>query len=148
MRRICGLSLGAMVATRFALDYPDRTASLTLSGGQVRPPRVLMGIQNAIMRVLPERAVAPPGMSKRTLLAVLTAVGATDFREDLSRISAPTLVMCESKDRPKLPAARQLAAAIPNAELQIVPGAGHEWNTQLPEEFSARLNRFLTRVNA
>lgn len=144
---LCGLSLGAMVATRFAIDYPERTASLTLSGGQVRPPRALMGLQNAIMRVLPARMVTPPGMSKRVLLTILNAVGKVDFQSELPRITAPTLVMCGSRDRPNLPAARQLATAIPDAELQIVPEAGHEWNTQMPEEFSARLNKFLVRVD-
>ncbi|MFF2267420.1 alpha/beta fold hydrolase [Cellulosimicrobium cellulans] len=144
---LCGLSLGAMVATRFVLDYPERTASLTLSGGQVRPPSTLMGIQSAVMRILPERLIAPPGMSKQVLLGVLSAVSKIDFRSELRRITAPTLVMCGSRDRPNLSAARQLAAAIPGAELHIVPGAGHEWNTQLPGEFSARLNGFLAKLD-
>lgn len=143
---LCGLSLGAMVATRFAIDYPDRTASLVLSGGQVHPNPILMQAQQAIMRVLPARLVAPKGMSKHTLLTVLNVIAKVDFRPELSRISAPTLVLCGARDRPNLPAARELAAAIPGAELQIVPGAGHEWNTQLPEEFSRRLNNFISEV--
>lgn len=81
-----------------------------------------MGLQNAIMRMLPERLVAPAGMSKRTMLDIVTSVGDTDFTADLPRIAAPTLVMCGSKDRPNLPAARQLANAIPHADLQIVHG--------------------------
>nr|WP_243752446.1 alpha/beta fold hydrolase [Leucobacter weissii] len=143
---LCGLSLGAMVATRFAIDYPERTASLTLSGAQARPPRILLGIQTAVLRVLPARLATPPGMSKRGLRAVLRAVGAVDLRAELPLITAPTLVMCGSRDHPNLPAARELAAAIPDAKLQIVPGARHEWNTQMPEVFSARLNQFLFRV--
>ena len=34
---LCGLSLGAMIATRFAIDHPQRVASLILSGSQVHP---------------------------------------------------------------------------------------------------------------
>lgn len=143
---LCGLSLGAMVATRFAIDYPDRTASLFLSGGQVHPNRALMSVQNTILRVLPARLVAPVGMSKKTMLGVLGQVAAVDFRRDLPRIAAPALVMCGSRDKANLPAARELAAGIPGAELQVVPGAGHEWNTDLPDEFSTRLNAFLTRT--
>lgn len=139
---LCGLSLGAMVATRFALDYPERVASLVLSGSQVHPNPVLMGVQNAIMRVLPARMVTAPGMSKKTLLGVLDTMRTVDFRGELSRIAAPTLVLCGSKDRPNLTAARQLAAGIPGAQLQVVPGAGHEWNTQMPDEFSVRLRAF------
>ena len=131
-----------MVTTRFAIDYPDRVTSLVLAGSQVRPSPALMKVQNAIMRLLPTRVVAQPGMSKQRMLAVLRAVGETDFRGELARINVPTLVFCGEKDRANIPAARELAAGISGAELQIVPGAGHEWNVQQPKEFSRRLNRF------
>lgn len=101
-----------------------------------------MRIQDAVMRVLPARLVAPPGMAKARMRAVLLQLAATDLRPDLARISAPTLVLCGGRDRPNLSAAQLLAAEIPGAELQVVPGAGHEWNTQLPEEFSARIGAF------
>lgn len=139
---LCGLSLGGMVATRFAIDYPERVASLVLSGSQVHPNPALMKVQNTIMRLLPSRLVAQPGMSKQRMLAVLRTVGQTDFRAELSQISAPTLVLCGLKDRPNIPAARELAAGIAGAELQLVPDAGHEWNVQRAEDFSVRLNAF------
>lgn len=142
---LCGLSLGGMVATRFALDYPARIASLVLSGSQVRPNPTLMRVQNTIMRLLPERIVAPPGMTKHDMFSVLRSVAATDFRAELPQIAVPTLVLCGMKDRANLPAARELADRIEGAELQLVPGAGHEWNVQLPAEFSARLTAFYTR---
>ncbi len=142
---LCGLSLGGMVATRFALDYPDRIASLVLSGSQVRPNPTLMRVQNRIMRLLPERFVAPPGLTKHDVIAILRGVAATDFRAELTRIAVPTLVLCGTKDRPNLPAAREFAALIEGAELQLVPGAGHEWNVQLPAEFNARLTAFYAR---
>ncbi|WFP16570.1 alpha/beta fold hydrolase [Citricoccus muralis] len=139
---LCGLSLGGMVATRFAIDYPERIASLVLSGSQVHPNPTLMKVQNAVMRVLPARLVAQPGLSKQQMLAVLRAVGETDFRAELSRIAAPTLVLCGLRDRPNLPAARELAGGIAASELQLVPGAGHEWNLHQPEEFNRRLRAF------
>ena len=139
---LCGQSLGGMVATRFAIDYPERVSSLVLSGSQVHPNPVLMLVQNAIMRLLPERLVAPPWLSKQRMLAVLRAVGRADFRDELAQITAPTLVLCGLKDRPNLAAARELAAGIIGAKLQLVPGAGHEWNMHQAEEFSTRLNAF------
>lgn len=142
---LCGLSLGAMIATRIAIDHPQQVASLVLSGSQVHPNSVLMKLQNAIIRVLPSRIAAPEGMSKETMLAVLRDIATADFRPELPKITAPTLVLCGAKDRPNLAAARELAEAIPAAELHIVPNAGHEWNSQLPREFSARLNAFLQR---
>jgi pimeloyl-ACP methyl ester carboxylesterase len=82
------------------------------------------------------------GMSKQKMLQILRDVAAIDFRHELPAITAPTLVLCGGRDRPNLPAARKLADAIPGADLQVVPGAGHEWNTQLPDEFATRLNDF------
>lgn len=140
---ICGLSLGAMVAVQVAIGYPDRVASLMLAGGQVHPPRALMAIQSAVMRILPARLVAPDGTSKQRVLATLAEVARVDFRPDLARITAPTLVLCGSKDAANLPAARALAAGIPNARLSVIDGGGHELNTHKPREFSTEVVSFL-----
>ena len=48
---VCGLSLGAMIALQLALDHPTRVRSLALAAGQVKPPRVLMAAQSAVMRL-------------------------------------------------------------------------------------------------
>jgi pimeloyl-ACP methyl ester carboxylesterase len=140
---IVGLSLGAVVATRLAARHPERVASLTLSGGQVRPNRAIMRVQSLVLRVLPERLASAPGAGKGRMLEVLSVVTAMDLRPDLARITAPTLVLCGGRDRPNLGAARQLASGIDGAELRIVPGAGHEWNLRQPERFAAELERFL-----
>lgn len=139
---VCGLSLGAIVALRIALDHPDRVASLVLSGGQVHPPRVLMALQSAIIRILPAPLVVPEGMTRARFLGVLDAAGRADFRADLTAITVPTLVLCGSRDRPNLPAARALAAGIPGARLRVLIGGGHELNTDMPEAFSAELAAF------
>ena len=143
---VCGLSLGAMVATRFAIDYPERCASLVLSGGQDRPSPALMRLQNAVFGLMPERMAAPPGMTKAGMLSVLREVSRIDFRPELAVITARTLVLCGARDRANLPAARRLAAAIPDAELRIVPGAGHEANTRAPEAFNRELETFYAGI--
>lgn len=102
-----------------------------------------MTVQSVIMRLLPAGVVSQPGMSKWRMLAVLRALGHTDVRGELAQITAPTLVLCGLNDRPNVPAARALASGINGAELQLVPGAGHEWNVHRPDEFSARLTAFL-----
>ncbi|MDF1489073.1 alpha/beta fold hydrolase [Tessaracoccus caeni] len=140
---LCGLSLGAMIAFRAAVDHPERVLTLTLAAGQVKPPRTLMAIQHAIMRVLPEKVVSTGGASKAQMLAVLDAVARVDFTGELPEVAAPTLVLCGSKDRPNLPAARRFAKGIRDAELVILDGAGHQSNTENPAAFSAALNAFL-----
>lgn len=142
----CGLSLGAMVALEVAIDHPDRVTSLVLSGGQVRPSRALMSVQSLVMRALPPRLVAPDGTSKHRVLDVLREVRHMDLTDRLATVEAPTLVLCGSRDRANLPAARTLAAGISNAELRIMPGGGHELNTETPREFTTALAAFLTSV--
>ena len=140
---ICGLSLGAMVAIYVAVEYPERVASLVLSGGQVHPPRAIMALQSAAMRVLPARVVAPDGTSKRRVLTVLAEVARVDFRPHLAGIGTPTLVLCGSRDFPNLLAAKALAAGIPNAQLHVIEGGGHEFNSDRPTQFSAAVAAFL-----
>ncbi len=140
---VCGLSLGAIIALQLALDHPERVRSLTLAAGQVKPPRVLMAIQSAVMRVLPSSVFEKQGAAKEVMLPVLQAVGRVDFSARLASVSVPTLVLCGSKDRPNLPAARQLAQGIRDAQLHIIPGAGHQSHAQAPHEFSRALGAFL-----
>lgn len=134
-----------MIAFRIAVDRPERVHSLTLAAGQVKPPRLLMTLQRAIMRMLPARVVAPQGVSKAYMLAVVDAVAAVDLTGELASVAAPTLVLCGSRDRANLPAARRLASGIPEAELHIIDGAGHQSNVQAPERFSAIFYEFLRR---
>lgn len=142
---LCGLSLGAMLAFRITADHPDRVISLTMAAGQFKPPRIPMAVQSAIMRILPEKLVSSGNTTKAQMLDILHAVARTDFSDELSTIDTATLVLCGSKDRANLPAARQLAAGIPDATLQIIDGAGHRSNVQAPSQFSAVLNEFLVR---
>lgn len=53
--------------------------------------------------------------------------------------------MCGEKDRANLRAARWAADVIPDATLTVVPGAGHQWNDQLPEVFNDALVTFIER---
>ena len=144
---LCGLSLGAMVATQLALDHPDRVASLVLSGSQVRPNPVLMAVQRNVIRLLPEQVAAGMGLTKSDWLAVLRSISRVDTVPRLREIHVPTLVLRGSRDVANLPAARRLADGVPGARLQVVPGAGHPWNEQDPERFSATLSAFYGQLD-
>jgi 3-oxoadipate enol-lactonase len=144
---VCGLSLGAMTATQVALDFPERVASLVLSGSQVRPHPALMAIQRTMVRMLPERTAQGMAMTKAQWLGALQVVADANFRGRLASITAPTLVLCGGRDVANIPAAREIAAAAPNAELRIVPRAGHLWNQQLPDLFSRTIGDFYTRLS-
>ena len=139
------MSLGAIIALQLATAYPERVSSLTLAAAQVRAPRKLMAVQRFIMRLLPEKLVAPPGLNKADMLHVLDTISDIDFTSDVARISVPTLIVCGAKDRVNLPASRKLAQQIPGARLEITNDAGHQCHIQQPEKFAAVLHGFLTK---
>ena len=131
---VCGLSLGAMVATRLAADHPERVRRLVLIAGQVRPPRALMRVQSAALRLVPRSRFADSGVSKERLLRTLDTFRDMDLTDALPRITAPTLVLVGSRDKVNLPAARALADGIAGASLRLVDGAGHAVNEDAPAE--------------
>jgi pimeloyl-ACP methyl ester carboxylesterase len=69
-----------------------------------------------------------------------------DMHSQLGRISSPTLVIQGLEDEHATPQhARDIAAAIPNAELWLVPGARHMLPQDSPKEFNERTISFLAR---
>ena len=51
--RICGLSLGALLALDFAIRHGNRVASLVLIGAQYKVPTFLINFQNILFRCMP-----------------------------------------------------------------------------------------------
>lgn len=164
---ICGLSLGAMVAMQLVLSMPELVASLTLSAGQVQPNPAIMALERLILMVVPERSLLRDTYEqfarldssladaaredvrqtgKAGLIAAIREAGAVRFRRRLMEIHAPALVLCGAKDRANVGAARELARRLPHAELRIVPGVGHVWNLEKPQEFTQTLIGFVERV--
>ncbi len=161
---VCGLSLGAMVGLALAIGYPTTVESLVVSGAQVRPHRLLVAMQIAVMHLVPAgRLVSsmapsiPAGRpetadaaradlvytGKRRLLDAIRVAGSVDLRPALPLIERPTLVLCGTRDRFNLGAARSIAASVPNSTLKIVSGVGHVWNLEAPERFNETLDGFL-----
>lgn len=136
---VVGLSLGAVMGLDLAIRHPHMVRSLFLSAPQARPPKVLMRIQSVLMRVLPERLVCPPQISKQQLLEILRQISAIDFEAELGNITVPTTIACGVKDRANLPAARTISQQIPPARLIVVPDAGHQWHQSMPTEFAHEL---------
>ncbi len=62
--------------------------------------------------------------------------------DQLSAISLPTLVIAGALDVKYCAIAREMAAALPHAQLAIVPGAGHAVHFERPAEFDALVTAF------
>jgi non-heme chloroperoxidase len=82
---------------------------------------------------------------QRAAVKCMEAFGTTDFRDDLTRITVPTLVLHGEGDQtvPFAGSGRRTHAAIPHSELVVVPDAPHGFNVSHAAEFNAALLRFL-----
>ena len=138
--RICGLSLGALLAIDFAIRHEEKVDSLVLIGAQYKVPSLLIDFQNLIFRCMPNKDFESMGLSKSNTIKLAHSMRALDFTAQLSGILCPVNILCGEKDSANLKASKKLNEILPKATLQIVPGAGHEINKDAPEAIAAILN--------
>lgn len=63
---------------------------------------------------------------------------------EIGRIAAPTLIVAGEEDHPvPLHHQQAVAAAIPGAQIEVVPVTGHAVMNERPDWFNAQLARFL-----
>jgi 3-oxoadipate enol-lactonase len=128
---LCGLSLGALIALRAALDEPQRVRRLVLCAGFSSLPLPLRALQAVLGAVAPSaRAVFREGRR-------------FDVTHELDRITMPTLVLCGERDWANRRLSKALAERITTAELRVIPGAGHVANVDAPAAFNDALRSFL-----
>jgi pimeloyl-ACP methyl ester carboxylesterase len=100
---LCGLSLGALIALRAALDEPQRVRRLVLCAGFSSLSLPLRAIQAVLGAVAPSaRAVFREGRR-------------FDVTQALDRITMPTLVLCGERDWANRRLSRTLAESIATA---------------------------------
>ena len=80
-------------------------------------------------------------------LGCMKSFGTTDFRDDLRKVTVPTLVIHGDADGivPLEGSGARTHAAIPGSELVVVPGAPHGFNVSHSEEFNSALIKFLAK---
>ena len=84
---------------------------------------------------------------QRAALGCMEAFGTTDFREDLPKITVPTLVIHGDSDGivPLDGSGARTHAAVAGSELVVVRDAPHGLNTSHADEFNAALLAFLAK---
>ena len=140
---LVGVSLGAMVALDAALRSPETVSHLVLAAGQVNPPRSVMRMQRLVFSMVPAKRLASMGVEKKRFLQALDQAATIDYRSRLGLVTARTLVIVGADDKANLTAARDLAAGIPGARLEVIPGVGHQPNVEDPAAFNALVWPFL-----
>jgi non-heme chloroperoxidase len=82
---------------------------------------------------------------KLPALACLSTFGSTDLREDLDKVSVPTLVMHGDADLlvPFAGSGKRTHEALPGSALHVIAGGPHGINVSHADEFNAALLEFL-----
>jgi pimeloyl-ACP methyl ester carboxylesterase len=169
---LAGMSQGGFLSMRAALTAPDRVKGLVLIDTQAgtEDPAKLEGYDQLIeawvapggppqevidtvsgLIIGPGYEDTPAwhakwrevgGTQMRQIYATLTS--RDEIWDRLDDIGHRTLVIHGSDDAAiELDIGRRLADALPNAELVVVPGAGHAANMTHPEQVNPEIRRFL-----
>jgi 3-oxoadipate enol-lactonase len=172
---LCGLSVGGLIAQKFALTYPGRVRALVLcdtgarigtveswnqrieivrSGGveSFVAPSMERWFSAAFRR---DRAAEMRGyanmlrqISVKGYLGVCAALRDADLTQAVSAIRKPTLVLCGDRDIATPPEmGRALADAIPGAKFSLIPDAAHLACIEQPEAMGKMLMEFFKEAN-
>lgn len=157
---LCGFSDGAIVAMMVAGDNPDRLQSLTLISGQA----ILDEQTMETTRQLSPASDLPDGFQQALArshgphwegmvddyVASAERIYQTEPRivgDRLESITCPTLIVQgEDDDWAGVRHARMIRDSIRGAELDVLPGVGHEAHREDPEAFNSRLQGFLASL--
>ena len=175
---LCGLSMGGYVALEVLRLAPERVLAAALMATSHRadtPEQTAMRHQliatargegiEPVARLLCERLVAPETTSatlRERIISMATAIGVEGFvrqqqaiidRPDqsdrLSTIKVPVTVVAGEADAIIPPErAREMAAAIPGARLEMLPATGHMVTMERPDPTSEILRRSLAMAAA
>jgi 3-oxoadipate enol-lactonase len=172
---LIGLSQGGMIAMSLAAEMPERVAALGLLAtaahfsddawkGMEERGKIAreMGTQAAAEQTA--KSLFSPGFAaahsslvkdfvENRVAASAAALGAAmqslrgfDVRHHLSRLRCPVLVMHGTADKViPISSAEEIKAAIPQAELVRLDGAGHMLPVERPDDVEMGLARFLDR---
>jgi 3-oxoadipate enol-lactonase len=146
---LCGLSLGGIVAVRLSALVPSRVAGLILTGTPVAPARDFPAALR-MYRHLPGPLLRTFSdvRGRREWLQMISELRSADLRGYLPRITARTLVICGSRDRRGLPAARELAGGIAGGRLWIAPYQAHSWPKASPRLFGEVVTGFVAAAGS
>jgi non-heme chloroperoxidase len=167
---LAGHSLGSLVASRVAIDHPERLAGLVLGGAFGHPlsanpaleeVEAFTALEDPVPREVPyefqsstlTRAL-PNGMldgfvdesmkvPAHVWRGVFSNVARVDLSGELGAITAPTLIVQGDADVYVSQAdSDMLLDAIPGSRLIVYEGAGHAFHWEQPQRFAADLAEF------
>lgn len=145
---ILGFSDGANIAMKFAIKYPNKVRALILNGGNLNPEGVKRTIQIPIeigYKIAKRFASKSPNAKKNAEMLGLMVNEPNIRRNELSKITAPTLVICGKNDMIKESHTKKIAENIPDAKLSIIKG-NHFIANKRYVTFNKEVEKFLQTI--
>ena len=105
-------------------------------------PKALLKFQNVIFKFMPNSTFKKIGFNKQDFITLTNSMAELNFRDDLSKVVCPALILCGEKDKANRKPAERLAEIFQNAELRLVEKSGHEVNVDAPESLAAIINEY------
>lgn len=139
---LCGLSLGAVLALNYAIDFPQKVNSLVLIAPQYDMPKFLLKVQNVLFKFMPESQFKDIGLKKNDFITLTNSMADMDFTDNLDKVTCPALVLCGEKDNVNKKAAIKLSEKLPNAKFIIIKNSGHEVNIDNPQGMAKAMEDF------
>lgn len=100
-----------------ALNNPQKVKSFMLIAPQYKMPKLLLGIQNIVFRILPQAAFGSMGFSKKDIIALATSMKKIDFTSLLNEVACPAFIICGQKDRANQNAAKNIGKYYSKCEI-------------------------------
>lgn len=145
---LVGLSLGAMLALDMAQFELNNLKGIVVSGGQYKlKGNLAFYMQYLLFACTPARVFEKHGVDKQALKAFYDKLSQFDLTKVLRELNLPVQIFCGQKDKANLPAAKAMHKLMAHSQLALIPQGGHTLNTECPEEFADRVERFLTSVS-
>ena len=168
---LVGHSMGSAIVLSAALKHPKRVLGLGLvgSGAKLRVAKALLELASnpasflSVVKMVTEYSYSASTAQRlkelgaQRMAEVRPSVLAGDFlacdsfdvMDQVTKIKAPTLIVCGQDDRmTPLNRSEYLRDRIQGAELQVIEQAGHMVMLESPDEVAAALEKFLDRIPA
>lgn len=145
---ILGFSDGANIAMKFAIKHSNMVKALILNGGNLNSKGVKRTTQIPIemgYRIANRFASKSPDAKRNAEMLGLMVNEPNISPAELSKITAPTLVICGKRDMIKESHTKEIAANIPNAKLSIIKG-NHFIANKRAAAFNKEVETFLKEI--
>ena len=139
-----GVSLGAILACQYAIDYPEKVKSLLLIAVQLNPPKYLLQFQQLIFSILPKSYFRKHGLHKEQLLLLGRSIQGLNLKKGVQQLKCPAIAICGGKDRFNQQASKDFTQIAKDAQYVVIPKAGHEVNIEQPKALADEMVRFMS----